>query len=82
MREIDIYDSSEREVTCVSNKDNKFFACDENSPLLEVGKTYTVVNVIVHSLHTEIEIKEFPNILFNSVCFCEGVNYESSKMTE
>ena len=71
MQEFNIRDCSKREVVCVSNKDNDFFACDSNSPLLEVGKNYTVVNVIVHGWHTEIVIKEFPNILFNSVCFCE-----------
>lgn len=74
MKEIDIRDGSRRQVVCVSNKNNDFFACDDNSHLLEVGKTYTVVDVIIHSWHTEIETKEFPNILFNSVCFCEKEN--------
>jgi hypothetical protein len=62
---------SERQVVCVSNEDNNFFSCDSNSPLLEVGKIYTVIDVAVHSWHTEIELKEFPNTLFNSVCFKE-----------
>ena len=68
---MNIYDHSEREVLCVNNKDNKFFRCDENGPLLEVGKTYTVIGVYIHSWHTEIELAEFPNILFNSTCFEE-----------
>ena len=68
---MDIRNCTEREIVCISNKDNEFFGCDENSPLLEVGKTYTVVNVDVHSWHTEVELEEFPNIMFNSVCFEE-----------
>lgn len=68
---MNIEDYSKRKVICINNKDNEFFGCDENSPLLEVGKTYTVVNVDVHSWHTEVELEEFPNIIFNSVCFDE-----------
>ena len=68
---MNINNCSEREVVCVRNEDNHFFACDSNSPLLEVGKTYNVVNVDVHSWHTQIELEEFPNIVFNSVCFEE-----------
>ena len=68
---MDINNRSEREVVCIENKDNHFFFCYSNSPLLEIGKTYNVVNVDVHSYHTQIELKEFPNIVFNSVCFEE-----------
>lgn len=68
---MDINNRSEREVVCIENKDNNFFSCDSNSPLLEIGKTYNVVNVDVHSYHAQIELKEFPNIVFNSVCFEE-----------
>ena len=68
---MNIRDYSQREVVCVDNEDNNFFGCDTNSPLLEVGKTYTVVDVEVHSWHTEVELKEFPKIMFNSVCFEE-----------
>ena len=70
---MDITDYSEREVICVSNKDDEFFGCDCNSPLLEVGKIYTVIDVDVHSCHVEIRLKEFPNTVFNSVCFEEMV---------
>ena len=68
---MNINDSSKRKVVCVNNKDNEFFACDSNNPLLEVGKIYTVVYVYVHGWHTEIGLEEFPNALFNSVCFRE-----------
>jgi hypothetical protein len=67
----DIKNHSKRKVVCISNTDNHFFGCDSNSPLLKVGKTYTVVNVDVHGWHTEVELKEFPNIMFNSCCFDE-----------
>lgn len=68
---MNIRDCSTREVVCINNENNNFFGCDENSPLLEIGKTYTIVDVDVHSWHTEIELKEFPDIKFNSVCFEE-----------
>ena len=68
---MNIYDCSERKIVCVSNKDHKFFGCDENSPLLKVGETYTVKSVVVYGWHTEVEVYEFPNTLFNSTCFCE-----------
>lgn len=68
---MNVRDCSERQVICVSNKDNKFFGCDENSPMLEVGKKYTVVSICIHSWHTEIELEEFPGVAFNSVCFEE-----------
>lgn len=72
MGEMDIYDCSKRKIVCDRNKDTKFFSCDCNSPLLEVGKTYTVENVYVHGWHTEVELEEFPSyILFNSACFRE-----------
>lgn len=68
---MNIRDYSERKVICISNEDNSFFACDNNSPLLEVGRQYTVANVDVHGWHTEVELKEFPNTVFNSICFEE-----------
>lgn len=68
---MNIRDYSEREVVCVANEDNKFFSCDTNSPLLKAGATYTIANIDVHGWHTEVELKEFPGVVFNSVCFAE-----------
>ena len=68
---MNIRNCSDRKVLCVRNEDNDFFACDSNSPMLEVGKEYTVVDVDIHSWHTEVELEEFPNVKFNSVCFKE-----------
>ena len=68
---MNIWNSSKRDVVCVRNEDNKFFGCDENSPMLEVGKTYTVEEVDVHGWHTEVYLKEIPDVPFNSVLFEE-----------
>lgn len=68
---MNVRDYSERKVVCVHNKDNGFFGYDSNSPLLEVGATYTVVDLYVYSWYTEVKLKEFPNVVFNSVCFEE-----------
>ena len=68
---MDIYNHTERQVICVSNKDNHFFDCDKNSPLLIVGEKYTVVGIDVWSFHTGVWLQEFPGIEFNSICFEE-----------
>lgn len=70
-RKININDYSQRKVICVGNGNNNFFSCDRNSPLLDIGKIYNVVSINVYSWHTEIRLKEFPDIPFNSVCFNE-----------
>lgn len=56
-------------VVCVDNEDNHFFSVDSNSPLLEVGKEYTISDIEVHSWHTEVRLEEFPGVRFNSTCF-------------
>lgn len=43
----------------------------ENHHLLEVGKEYTLEDIVVHSWHTIVYIKEFPDVEFNSVAFEE-----------
>lgn len=43
----------------------------ENHHLLEVGKEYTLEDIVVHSWHTIVYIKEFPDVKFNSVAFEE-----------
>ena len=62
--EFDIWNDSERKVVCVRT------STDIHS-LLEIGKEYTVANVDVHSWNTDVYLKEFGNISFNSVCFNE-----------
>ena len=43
----------------------------ENHHLLEIGKEYTLEDIIVHSWHTIVYIEEFPDMKFNSVAFEE-----------
>lgn len=44
---------------------------DNPDGILEVGKTYEVWNIEVHSWHTKIILTKFPHLKFNSVCFEE-----------
>lgn len=67
----DIFNSEERKVVCVSNKDHNFFSSDDNAPLLTIGEQYTVSEVEIYSWHTDVYLKEFPGVHFNSVCFEE-----------
>lgn len=66
---------------CISNKDNKFFGCDKNSPFLEIGKEYIVKDIIVHSWHTEIYLEGF-DVPFNSMCFEIKNNSKQSEEIE
>lgn len=68
---MNIKNMTPREVVCIRNENNNFFDCDKNSNMLEVGKTYTLRKMNVYNWYTEVELKEFPDILFNSVCFEE-----------
>jgi len=43
---------------------------------LEIGKEYTIDKTIVDSYHTDVWLKEFPNVKFNSVFF-EDVTEQS-----
>jgi hypothetical protein len=42
--------------------------------LLEIGKEYTIEKTIVSSSYTSVFLKEFPNIVFNSVMFEDVVS--------
>lgn len=69
--EFDIWNNKERKVLCVSNREDGMMIGSHNHYLLEVGETYTVENVEVHSWHTLVYLKEFPGKEFNSVVFEE-----------
>ena len=59
----------------------KYIGCDDDQikwgsnsdprDLLEEGKEYEVLKKEVHSWHTKIILKDFPDKKFNSVCFKE-----------
>lgn len=42
---------------------------DDPRGLLDIGQTYTVNLVELHSWHTKLELEGFPGKRFNSVCF-------------
>lgn len=69
---MDIFNSEEREIRCINNEDSDgMMVCGYNNHLLELGKTYTVVDVEVNSWYTLATLKEFPDVQFNSVIFEE-----------
>ena len=46
-----------------------FGSCTDPNGLLEIGKTYTVIEEDVHSWHTKLYLAEFPDKPFNSCHF-------------
>lgn len=68
---MDIFNSEERQVVCVDNNVQSTFPGFEHESLLNIGEKYTVIDVEVHSWHTLVTLKEFPNEQFNSVLFEE-----------
>jgi len=68
---MDITNNKERQVVCVSNDVGSTFPGFDKEHLLTVGEKYTVIDVEVHSWHTLVTLKEFPNEQFNSVLFEE-----------
>lgn len=68
---MDIYNTKPRKIKCVRNDDDVWGGGGENHHLLEVGKEYTLEDIIVHSWYTIIYIEEFPDMEFNSVAFEE-----------
>lgn len=69
--EFDIWNNEPRNVLCVRNGEDDCWVASENNHLLKIGKKYTVEYVEVHSWHTIVFLKEFPNVEFNSVLFNE-----------
>lgn len=71
---MNIYNTKPRKIKCIRNDDKAWGGGGENHHLLEIGKEYTLEDVEIHSLHTIVYIKEFPNLEFNSVVFEELEN--------
>ena len=46
---------------------------DDPRGILEIGEVYEVIDVDVHTYHTKIYLKNFPNLAFNSVHFNEVI---------
>lgn len=68
---MDIFNNAERQVVCVENAIESTFPGFEHNALLTVGQKYTVIDVEVHSWHTLVTLREFPDKQFNSVLFEE-----------
>lgn len=48
---------------------------DDPNGILEIGETYEISNIDIRSMHTKITLTDFPDMVFNSVCF-EVSNYD------
>ncbi len=68
---MDIFNSRERQIVCVENNIQSTFPGYEDQHELTIGDMYTVIDVEIHSWHTLITLKEFPDKQFNSVLFEE-----------
>ena len=69
--ELDIYNSTPRIIKCIRNDDECWGGGGENHHLLEIGKEYTLADLVVYAWHTIVYIEEFPGVEFNSVVFEE-----------
>lgn len=68
---LNIHNENERKILCVSNHTDGMMMSCSNHHLLEVGKVYTLIDLVVHDSYTEVYLKEFPDLEFNSVVFDE-----------
>lgn len=68
---MDIFNNAERQIVCVDNDVDSTFPGFEHEHVLTVGQKYTVIDVEVHSWHTLVTLREFPDKQFNSVLFEE-----------
>ena len=69
---MNIFDRTERSIVCISNKD---LGMDHerraNADKLVVGEIYTLDDVVVEDWYSDVYLKEFPDLYFNSVLFEE-----------
>lgn len=70
-KSMDITNPNQRDVICIDNTDHTWCGNDHASQFLSVGKTYHVEHIEVHSWHTQVTLKEFPDQWFNSIAFAE-----------
>lgn len=68
---MDIWNSQPREILCIRNDKGGMIVSSTHNDLLEVGKTYTLVDIEIHNWFTIVWLAEFPGIEFNSVMFEE-----------
>lgn len=69
---MNIFDTTERSIICISNEDHGMcHVCKANADKLVVGEIYTLDDLVVYDWHTDVYLKEFPGLKFNSVLFEE-----------
>lgn len=72
-----------KKVKCICNEPVcGMKVCGYNSPLLKVGKIYTVTDVEVHPWHTLYKLQEFGDKQFNSVDFTSITDEENKSAND
>lgn len=69
--ELNIFNSKERTIKCISNDDSNCWGFSGTGHMLTVGDYYTLTKLDVHGWHTRVRLSEFPGVWFNSVLFEE-----------
>lgn len=71
---LEIENKAQRAVVCNRIPSDNFFGWNSNKNLLKLGRVYHIDHLVVHKCNTEVFLKEFPDVPFNSVCFGEVAN--------
>jgi len=66
---MDIRAERNTKVKFVNDQRHGFGVAGNDNHLLTLGSTYTVDRTEVHTWHTKVFLTEFPDAVFNSVCF-------------
>lgn len=74
---MDIFNNETRKIVCINNDDSDAWGFSGTGYLLTVGMEYTLVNTKVYGWHTRVELKEFPNVQFNSILFKEIYKFKN-----
>lgn len=70
-KKLDISNKEEREIVCATLSGVVLYGGNYYKRLLTVGKKYTLCAIYIRSWNTYVELKEFPDKLFNSDLFEE-----------
>ena len=68
---LDISNKEERKIVCTALNEIPLFGGNHYKRTLTVGEKYTLCAIYIHSWITFVELKEFPDKLFNSALFEE-----------
>lgn len=70
-KKLDISNKEEREIVCATLSGVDLYGGNYYKRILTIGATYTLSAIYIHKWNTYVELKEFPDILFNSALFEE-----------